>query len=189
MTEPLTLRMAEVSVGHVDEFLRLWPGPDAHDPEDELLQGAEVFVREALALPPLVHKAWASVTRRVGSGQIDDYGEAGKRILSVLVATAASLGRALAYAESVAGRTRRPVAGLAELRDSSRQFEEWRQRAMRSWLWPPTAEEWARIKEDMARGEGLELEDAFAEIAGVSREEWLRRVDERKRGHGGQGTP
>ncbi len=39
-----------------------------------------------------------------------------------------------------------------------------------------TEEEIAGAREEMARGDGLELNDAFAEIAGCSKDEWLRRV-------------
>jgi hypothetical protein len=52
---------------------------------------------------------------------------------------------------------------------------------MQSWPWPPTEAEWRRACAEMARGEGTELDAAFAEIAGVSKEEWLRRAEERKR--------
>src|SRR5439155_1021713 len=36
------------------------------------------------------------------------------------------------------------------------------------------------LRASVARGESLEITDAFAEIAGVTREEWLRRVEEYK---------
>jgi hypothetical protein len=43
-------------------------------------------------------------------------------------------------------------------------------------------EEMAAARASAARGEGLELDEAFAQIAGVSVAEWHRRVEEHKRG-------
>jgi hypothetical protein len=47
--------------------------------------------------------------------------------------------------------------------------------------WPVgSEEEEQRALADLKEGKGVELDDAFAEIAGVSKEEWLRRVAEHK---------
>ena len=53
--------------------------------------------------------------------------------------------------------------------------------------WPvgSEAEERAALAE-MRQGAGVELEDAFAEIANVSKEEWLRRVEQHKQAKIGQ---
>lgn len=45
---------------------------------------------------------------------------------------------------------------------------------------PLTEEEVAEVLAEDARGELLELDDAFAAIAGVGKEEWLKRVEAHK---------
>ncbi len=53
-------------------------------------------------------------------------------------------------------------------------------------LRPLTEAEYQEVLAEHVRGESLELADAFAAVAGVSREEWLRRVAEHRAKHSGQ---
>jgi hypothetical protein len=62
---------------------------------------------------------------------------------------------------------------LASLRAMREEFEE-------SWPWFGEADRDA-ARADQQRGDLLDVDDAFAGIAGVDRETWLRRVEERKR--------
>lgn len=83
-----------------------------------------------------------------------------------------------------------PARGAAELVVRIGEIEKQRGEALERWPWPPTPEEAAEAIAEYERGDSLPLDEAFAEIAGVSKEEWLARAERRRqelRGRGGVG--
>jgi len=60
------------------------------------------------------------------------------------------------------------------------ELEKLRQEHQDRWLWF-RQEEIDQARAEAEQGKTLELTDAFAQVAGVSREEWLRRVEDHKK--------
>jgi hypothetical protein len=79
------------------------------------------------------------------------------------------------------------VQGLPRLDEVIREIEAFRSEVFDSWPWTPTKEEWDEAVAEFERGGGVDIDDAFAEAAGVSREEWLRLVEQRRRTRDGSG--
>lgn len=72
------------------------------------------------------------------------------------------------------------VSGAADLENAIRKTERLRDDVFR--YWDESSEEDLRLaREEVARGEGLELTDAFAEVAGVDRDTWRYKVEEYQR--------
>ena len=80
------------------------------------------------------------------------------------------------------------VEGAAELQTTIAELEGMRARHWNNWPWTPTKEEWNEGVADFQRGDSLPADEAFAEIARMDRDAWLRRVEEykRRRGRGGR---
>jgi hypothetical protein len=79
------------------------------------------------------------------------------------------------------------VPGLPRLVEVIGEVEALRSEVFDNWPWTPTKEEWDEATAEFRRGEGVDTDDAFAEAAGVSRAEWLRLVEERRRTKDGAG--
>jgi len=187
MSESVTLQMIEARVGRNNELLRLRPSNGARllrevaGARADLLSAAEFLVRDATSLPEAAHIGWESAVRLIGTGAVEEYDSLGRRVQTIFDGCAGQMADAILYASELEHELASPVRGLVELKNAAVRFVEWSQQAMQSWPWPPTEAEWRRACAEMARGEGTELDAAFAEIAGVSKEEWLRRAEERKR--------
>jgi hypothetical protein len=74
-----------------------------------------------------------------------------------------------------------PGADFGSLDDAIAAVTRAKQELLANWL-VGTDEEMAEAHASASRGEGLDLEEAFAQIAGVSVAEWRQRIDEHKRG-------
>ena len=72
------------------------------------------------------------------------------------------------------------VPSLPQLLKVIQEIEGLRSETLDNWPWTPTKEEWDEAVAEFERGEGVDIDDAFAEAAGLSREEWLRLVEERR---------
>jgi hypothetical protein len=73
---------------------------------------------------------------------------------------------------AIAGR---PVEGTDRLLEAARRFKELQARLAEEWPACSPEEEQEALAQ-VRRGEGLELDDAFAQIAGVDKATWLQRV-------------
>jgi len=123
-------------------------------------------------LPAHARQAWESLWDLVRERRVDEFQEAGEAFLKSLDGAIKALSSLAKLGESVQG----VQADLEQLREEHKE------------RWP-----WFR-KEDVlealaesARGETLPVDDAFAQIAGVSREEWASRLEERQRRHDQEG--
>jgi hypothetical protein len=67
------------------------------------------------------------------------------------------------------------VEGTDRLLEAARHFKELRARLAEEWP-ACSPEEEQEAMAQARRGEGLELDDAFAQIAGVDKATWLQRV-------------
>src|SRR5205807_7187731 len=82
-----------------------------------------------------------------------------------------------ALAQEVAQSTGCPIEGAPQLDEAVETVARMKAEFVEQWPWLGDSElekAWTEYR----RGEYLDLEDAFAQIAGVDRETWRRRVDE-----------
>jgi hypothetical protein len=89
--------------------------------------------------------------------------------------------------DQIAKTTGQPIAGSERLLQTAERFKQLQARLADEWpVCSPEEEQEARTKNE--RGYGIDLDDAFAEIAGVDKATWLERVAKHKRTHpqGGQ---
>jgi hypothetical protein len=136
-------------------------------------------LRSSLLIPPLLQQLCRSTIDLMVGRLIDDYAETGNRLreaftrglhiltgVQVLVQTYQEAGGSV----EGAGALDRAIEDVRQLETSTFQH------------WPDfTGDDIAGARAAQARGECLPLDEAFAQIAGVDRETWLRRVEERKR--------
>ena len=118
-------------------------------------------------LPVHARQAWESLWHRVRDNMLDDLQEAGESFLLVLDQAIATVG-------AFEDHTEEPLRGIQA------NLEQLRQEHKDSWPWC-SEQDLDEVRAEIVRGETLEMDDAFAEIAGVRREEWLRRTEEHKR--------
>lgn len=89
--------------------------------------------------------------------------------------------------DQIASVTGQPIEGSERLRQTAEQFKQLQARLAEEWpVCSPEEEGEARMRSES--GQAMELNDAFAEIAGVDRATWLEHVAEHKQRHprGGQ---
>jgi len=178
VAEPLTLRIARSQSSYLEELLRLLEESEGEPTVTG--QVLEYTVREALAMPPMVQGLWREIVQAMASGGIGDYAACGQAIFTHVRQCLTHMRRVALYVEREEKKLGASTTPLEELRHATEELDAWRKQATRTWPWPPTDEEWGKIKEDVAQGKGIDMEDAFAAIAGTSRADWLRRVEARK---------
>jgi hypothetical protein len=109
---------------------------------------------------------------------VDDYGSEGEALRRTFDAVTGALEKLAELNRSLEALTGKPAAGRADLEKATAEVLRLRDDTLRRWPWPPTEAEIQRVREEVRRGEALELNAAFTEIAGVSVEKWRRRVAE-----------
>jgi hypothetical protein len=128
-------------------------------PSDRL-EGAILICKE---LPAHARQASQDLWKLLKAKQVDDLQEGGERFLF-------ALDLAIQVAEIYACNTAMP---LGDVRADLKQI---RQEHLDRWPWFKQ-EDLDQAAAEAARGETVDMEDAFAAIAGVSREEWDGRVE------------
>ncbi len=170
MNEVLLLERCRMESKLLDQFAAGWNNGAEAIPALELKQ----VVRLCKDLPAHFRQAQDALWDRIMAGLVDDFQKTGEEFL-------AALDEALGLLRKVAGQAQNGTLGavLAEL-------EQMRQEHQERWPWF-TQKDLDEARAEAARGETLELTDAFAEIAGVSRERFLEMVkahEQRKRDMG-----
>lgn len=157
-------------------------------PVADRLEGLRVFVRDCLRLPEDCRDLVAEVRQQafdellaLSPGSTVDASallEKRRRTEQVLDALAGSIEWCLRVVEAPAVRTkflgdaRALREAWAEVRRLRNEFSE---------NFPLLNEpEWTAARAERGRDEGLELDEAFAGLAGCSKEEWLARVQARE---------
>ena len=99
----------------------------------------------------------------VKARRVDDLQQVGETIL-------AGLDAAIQTVAVLAKNSVEPLAGVGA------ELEQIRREHLDTWPWF-RQEDLDQARAEAARGETVEMDDAFAAIAGVSRAEWQRRVE------------
>jgi hypothetical protein len=142
-----------------------------------LAHGMKGVICMGLEGPEVVRAAWEFSRERLAAGLVDDF-DAEWRSLSGLFDEAVRVMRgALEVAGIFAGKGYR-IEGVTELEDAVRQVRGMHLEAFK--MWPPDPKKVAQAEADFAAGKGQAVDEAFAQAAGVSTEDWLRRVEAHK---------
>ncbi len=144
---------------------------------------AEELIRFCLDLPGEAEALWEKQYRRCFFDRSLDVPalQAMRAALETTFAEyvkAAELVRELGQATG--RQTGREIGGLAELEMAVAALRELRQRVFDRWP-VCSPEEMVEVRAEIARGEFVDVEDAFAEMRGISKEELRARLEELKR--------
>ncbi len=162
----------------------------AREKWSDLASLVEDDIQRSLTAPEDLRAIW----RRMGEVSLlaathnvpIDRDSSGRRLRSII----SSKLKLLRYLRAAADEVRshgQVVPSLPQLLEVLREVEAIRSQALDNWPWAPTKKEWDEAVAEFDRGEGVDIDDAFADAAGLSREEWLRLVEERRRTKDGSG--
>jgi hypothetical protein len=113
------------------------------------------------------------------AGQIDDFQRCGDDVLAVVDSHLRILSVVQEWVRA-AEQVGQHVGRAEELPRAVDALRSLRSEVVGGWLWPE-ARTLNEIKAEEGDAEWLELDEAFARIAGVDKETWLKRVEEHKR--------
>ncbi len=197
MSMPLLFELAQdraasvrvvVSRALADWFVNGQGSGAVRQDRSDVVRNTEDVINEATTFPDLMRRLCRSTGLRIQARLVDDYGSEGEALRRTFDAVTGALEKLEGLARSLEGLTGKPAAGRPELEKATAEVLRMRDDTLRFWPWPPTEGEIQRVREEVKRGEALELDEAFAEIAEVSAEEWQRRVQQhRKAPHTGTG--
>jgi hypothetical protein len=137
------------------------------------------LVALCLTAPAEMVQLYDSAWDQAVSGQIDDFQQYGTDLLAVLDATQHNLDIVRGWVRG-AESTGQTVGRATDLKRAAEELVALRREIEDRWPWI-NEQIIAEAKAELARGEFLELDEAFAQIAGVDKETWLKRVEEHKK--------
>ncbi len=150
----------------------------------------EKDMHRVMQAPEQLRADWQSIGKLSWLGAVHnlplDRDSVGRKFQAIIDSMLDWLGQLRGTAQEVSSHGQ-PVPGLPRLLDVIREVEALRSEVFDNWPWTPTKEEWDEAVAEFERGEGVDIDDAFAEAAGVSREEWLRLVEQRRQTRDGSG--
>jgi hypothetical protein len=178
-------RISQRQLRTLEEALEAAHGDGEDSWKDEKRRSAAArdlrrIVRLCLRIPETLNDLVDSSIDHLMAHLIDDREETAREVREEFNRGQRILTRVIELIEKFAAHGD-SIQGTDELRDASERAKRREAEFFDFWPRPLTAEEFVEAQEAIQRGEGIELDEAFAQIAGVDRETWLRRVEERKR--------
>jgi hypothetical protein len=166
----MLFRMYRGQVEAMAEAVEAWKGE-----QDQAMRALDVedAVRSCLDYPARMGQLWKATWRHIEDGKIE--------INAAWHALQAAFAKTLGLMDDVgelareAAATGHPINAAAELDQARARVAALRDDLFRHWE-PFTEEDAREALEASARGEGIGLDEAFAQIAGVDKETWLRKV-------------
>ncbi|HEX5270653.1 MAG TPA: hypothetical protein VFW33_09215, partial [Gemmataceae bacterium] len=150
----------------------------------------EKDIQRVLQAPDQLRADWQSLGKLSWLGAVHnlplDRDSVGRKFQAIIDSVLDWLRHLRGTAQEVSSHGQ-PVPSLPRLLGVIREVETLRAEVFDNWPWAPSREEWEEAVGEFERGGGVDIDDAFAEAAGVSREEWLRLVEERRRAKDGAG--
>ncbi len=150
----------------------------------------DALIRANEDVPGDVRETWrlSGVTSKeaAANGRLIDRDENGRNLAATIDAGLAFLRFLDGWVSAVQSHGQ-VVPSAEALRAMIADVESIRSEALDNWPWTPTKEEWEEAIAEFERGESVDIDDAFAAANGLSREEWLRLVEDRRRALAGGG--
>lgn len=182
MSEMLLFRLYRGQVEALRTTVESWKVEHDHA---MIARSAEDLVRLCLHAPAIVKELWSKTFAKLRDGAVEDHNEIRRELWTLIenILKILSAARDLAHGSAQKGYL---VAGISDLERAIAEVQEQKHLIFEHWS-EFSQETVDRARAEYARGEFLELFDAFASIAGVDRATWLKRVEEHKRKyHGGE---
>lgn len=176
MSESILFRLYRGQVRALAETVEAWK---AEHREAMIARDVEDMVRVCLDFPAMLTRIYGSAWDRIRANELEDYMKTGEALQDLVRDTTELLHsiRVLAHGFVEAGHS---LEGTSQLEDVLARLEDLRQEINRCWPWF-SQEEIDAGRADQARGEFLDLDKAFAQIAGVDQETWCKRLEEHVR--------
>ncbi|HWG43483.1 MAG TPA: hypothetical protein VN688_11910 [Gemmataceae bacterium] len=186
-SENILVRLVQAQAQSVDDTLKSWQLPRGKPPSEVgLSRLVQIGVRLYDDMEGAYTEGYARAVKDASLSLADLQRE--RQAFGEIFRTGAQAAyRLWEFLDRIAKTTGQPIKGADRLRQTAEQFKHLQARLADEWpVCSPEEEREARTSSE--RGEGMELDDAFAEIAGVDKASWLERVAEYKRKHlqGGQ---
>jgi hypothetical protein len=144
--------------------------------EKEVQMATPVILELADRVLVMEERAWAWVK---AGGEPQKWAETGEHLAGLFAATVGALQTYLALIRRCEEHLGRQLQEADEVAAAIRKLERAGEAHTNNWPWFRKEDEDEALAE-YARGETVPLEEAFAQIAGVSKEEWRRRVERRR---------
>jgi hypothetical protein len=176
MSESILFPLYRGQIQVLAETVAAWKA----EPREVLrVRDVEEIVRACLDYPAMITRLYDAAWDRIRANELDDYMKTGEALRGVVDQTIALLHsiRALAQSPVENGHASK---GTAELDKALAQLEGMKQELDQCWPWF-RQQHIEEGRAEHAHGECLELEEAFAQIAGVDKETWRRRVEDHVR--------
>lgn len=155
-----------------------------------LAQTLDALIRANEGIPDCIRETWqltgAMSLECANAGRPFDRDKAGKNLAATIGAGLTLLRFLAGWVEKVQAQGQDVPSALA-LQRMIAEVEAVRSEALDNWPWAPTKEEWDAAVAEFERGDSVDVDDAFAAANDMSREEWTRLVEERRRALAGGG--
>jgi hypothetical protein len=175
--QPLLGRVLQSRVSGLQGAIELWPtdaGPSLEDLEDAIRE-----CREHPAIARRLCRRLALILSENGVLSRVEYNSFRDSFLALLDGSLEIMRRILALADARTGQTGQRVEGAFELADAVTEMEQVVAEARQAW--PPFSdEELQEARAAIARGDFLDIDEAFAQMKGITVKELHRRVKEHK---------
>lgn len=155
---------------------------DARPENGEQDQRSVELLRAAVVLHQLLRAVVQVVGDRFSQNRIDDYTAEGRQ-LTALFDTTQSLLENIRAEERRSRGEGQAVGGLEQIDSVLADVRRWRADLLDHWPWF-SEEDMVEARAAEARGELLDLDEAFAGIAGVEKQVWLERIAAHRRANG-----
>jgi hypothetical protein len=179
-SDNLLARLALVQARSVDDTLKTWQLPREKPPSKaDLSRLVQIGVRMYEDIESAYAEAYSRAVKDA-SLTVADLQRERCAFDEVFRCGAQAAYRIWEYLDRIAQATGQPIEGRQRLRQTAEQFKYLQARLAEEWP-VCSSEEERETRTKIESNRGMELDDAFAEIAGVDKAEWLERVAEHKR--------
>jgi hypothetical protein len=175
MVDNLLLRLYSSQVEAAEAAVEAWK---AEHQEAMRARDLEDLVRSCLDYPAILMRVCNATFAKMRDGALEAPNETRQALHDFFEKTLDYL-RGIRDLAARFQRDGHLIAGLTELENALEQCRALKERIFEFWS-PFTSQDVAEGLAEHARGECLELDEAFAQIAGVSKEAWLKRVEEQQ---------
>lgn len=158
------------------EIEESWKGDEY---KADVARNLESVIQQTLPILKTLNNLWRIALELIESHRVDDYNELGHALRASFDPGLRIMARVFELVEAFE-RLGGTIPSADALRDAHAALLRLECGIFQHWPWF-TEQDAAESRAAIERGDYLELDDAFAQIAGVDKETWMRRVEERRR--------
>jgi len=183
MSAPVLARVRHSTARALEEaFSELWQARRLDDMVQEAQQAIEEYLDYPARAEAVYHAAYRAVIPFVQKNEPVNWAERGAPIREYMDSSLEVLLTLRKWVRTIENAGRQ-IPNAARCDQALSEMQRVRTRLEEHWPWPMSPEEWAEVEAEIER-DGANwptLEEAFADIAGMSKEAWLEKVEARRR--------